>query len=158
MNYVLAKDKMAGIMANEALREGQGRFLLPPCPTEEARARADKLRELLDDRFVLTNTKTGEVIFGPWASTRILVRRSHSPAVSELEGDGNGALKIGVRMKLELRTYLELLLPPDHPKAGIWTGISPRDLEWGKSTRTVLSDKKETMSREGLFPRGRRPV
>lgn len=162
MYYQEGKEALVTHLMRESQRGGQGRFLLPPCHMDEVRRRAEVLKQCLPaypEAFARRHLEW------PWASVRILVRRFHTPVVSgvkEPEGsnDDSGTVKLtlNLRMGLGLRTYLELLLPPDHPNSGIWTGISPRDLEWGKSTRTVLSDKKETMSREGLFPRGRRPV
>lgn len=133
------------IFLTESARNGQGRFRLPPCPMGVIRNRTINFNKQLPMFEREFRERGGH---WPWDRVRFLTRRSHS-----LKDEGTG-----LRMELELKAYLELLLPLDHPNANVWTGISPRDLEWGKSTRTVLSDKKETMSREGLFPRGRRPV
>lgn len=133
-------DMIAGIANREAPRMGQGRFLLPPCSSDYARKRAVELRRVLE-LYKKARLSHGEQNW-PWASERIVVKRYHR----KKEGS------IGMRMELEVRTYLELLLPLDHIFADVWTGICPKDKEWGSNSNTVLSkdgEWEDTMDRLG---------
>ena len=131
---------IADIAYKEAQRLGQGRFLLPPCSADYARKRAVEFRRVLA-MYKEYQLSHGEQCW-PWASERIVVKRYH------MKKEGS----IGMRMELEVRTYLELLLPLDHIFADVWTGVCPKDKEWGSNSNTVLSkdgEWEDTMDRLG---------
>lgn len=162
MSYEDATKEMLLRLATESQRGGQGRFFLPYHSKGGTRKCAERLRT----QILICKDELGNLGYSwPWEKVRIVIRRFH-PAVGDIgdvwdagEEERNKTLSSGIRREMELRIYLELLLPPDHPNFGIWTGISPRDLEWGRNPTTVLSQGEYAQSRAGLMKkRGQKPL
>jgi len=136
---------IAGILDREAGRAGQGRFLLfrsPSLPRAQAFRKAAK--KILVENF------SSDGFFplppGPWDRKRILAKRFALPPASSPSGS--------LRLQVEFRIYLELLLPPLHPSSGVWTGIGPASREWG-SLPTIRSSGERKAKRERKSgPRG----
>ena len=138
-------------------REVQGRFLLslhstPPGVPSATAAHSASLDASLDKRkfkhqLAVIREDWGFGAFGgpapwPWEQARVFTKRhclrplEMAEVEVEVEADSKASSISPLLLQVHFATYLELLLPLDHPRSEHWAGITPSDELWGQGLRT----------------------